>query len=137
MERTEDIHITLYPEQINNVKLYAKYHNIRSISQAYQQIIDDFFNHDDKSLRNDFILYLLTPLIFCILTTIVNISTFRVYTALLKQGLFYDELFMLSQAFMVISFLSIGVLIACVYLFRKKYIEHKKIVEVLDGNTNQ
>lgn len=117
-ERATSKIISLYPRHINAVKRFQDFKKFKGESEAYQYIIDDFF--EDKSARNDFILYFFVPLVFVILTTIVNLSTGHVYNILLKQGLFFDDLFILSQVFLIISFGSIGVLIASVYYLRCK-----------------
>ena len=135
VERTLCKNISLYPSHIENVKRYAKAKGYRGESEAYQDIIDDFFNKDDKQTKTDFILFIGVPFLFCMLTTIVNLSTEKVFNILIHQGIFADELYLLSRVFMVLSFGSIGILIACVYWYRKKYSEQKEHMEdIEDGD---
>lgn len=118
--------ISLYPKQIDAVERFSSFKNFKYEAEAYQYIIEDFFKHDDKLAKYDFILYLVVPIIFCVLTTITNLSTDKVFNILLEQGLFFDELYLLSRVFMILSFGSIGILIACVYWYRVKLIRHGK-----------
>jgi len=138
VERTTCKNISLYPRHIESVKRFQVFKKFKGESEAYQFIIDDFFSRDDKTVKQDFIMYLFIPLLFVILTTVVNLSTGRVYDTLLREGVFFDELFILSRVFMVISFSSIGVLIACIYWLRHKLISRSSFKkEILkDGNTD-
>jgi len=126
--------ISLYNTHISAVKSFAKYNNIRDTSKAYQYIIEDFFTKDDKKIKRDFILYLVVPIIFCIFTTFVNISTSNVYTNLLKNGIYYHELKILSDIFLILSVLSVSILAACIYWLRKIKLAQNTGVEY--GNTD-
>jgi len=132
IERAIDVHISLYPEQINNVKIYAEHKRFKSISQAYQFIIDRFFEDDDN--KKDVILFFFVPLLFVFLTTIVNLSTGRVYDILIRDGVFFDELMVLSRVFMLMSFGSIGILCACVYWLYVKRRDQKVFKGGLNGD---
>jgi hypothetical protein len=120
--------ISLYPRQINAVKNFSESNSFKYDSEGYQYIIDDFFNRDNKSVKYDFIVFLVVPIIFCVLTTIVNISTDKVFNILLEQGLYFYDLYILSRVFMVLSFGSIGVLIACVYWLRRKIVNNAEML---------
>ena len=138
VEITNYKNIIIYPNHLEKVKRFSLFKGYKGESEAYQYIIDDFFNSDDKQVKYDFILFFLTPLLFVVLTTVVNLSTSRVYDTLLREGFFFDELFVLSRVFMIISFGSIGILIACVYWLRRKLIDRnnfKKGVN-MDGDTS-
>ena len=123
-EKAQCVPISLYPNQINAVKRYAQYKDSYD-SEAIQHIIDDFFNKDDNTTKHNVILYLAVPILFCILTTIINIATDKVFNILLEAGFYFHELYILSRVFMVLSFGSIGVFLACFFLFYKKIKENR------------
>jgi len=134
VERTTNKNISLYPSHINQVKRFQVFKNFKGESEAYQFIIDSFFDNDDKTVRYNFILFLFVPLLFVVLTTVINLSTGKVYDILVRDGIFFDELFILSRVFMIISFSSIGVLIACVYWLHLKLKDRKSFMEGMNGN---
>jgi len=118
-ERAVSKTISLYPSQINAVERFAEFKKFKDFAKGYQFIIEDFFTKDDKKVKHDFMLFFIVPVIFCVLTTVVNIYTDRVFTNLIEQGFYYYELHILSRVFTVLSFGSIGILIACIYWLRK------------------
>lgn len=118
-ERAEPVTISLYPSHIKAVENYSKYKKYKHIAMAYQEVIEDFFTKDDKKIKYDFILFFIIPIIFCILTTFVNLSTNHVFTILVEKGIYFHELHMLSNIFMILSILSISMFIACIYWLRK------------------
>ena len=129
------ITISLYQDQINEVKNYSRYKQYKYDAEAYQHIINNFFEKDEKQVKNDFVLFFIVPLIFCVLTTIVNISTGKVFELLLEQGYYFNELFWLSSIFRILSFGSIGIFIACIYWLRKVKLS-RYIQEVDYGNSD-
>jgi hypothetical protein len=133
-DKAVGITISLYNSHIEMVKRFSKAKGFKYDAEAYQYIIDDFFSRDDKQARTDFILFIVIPFMFCLLTTIVNLSTSKVFDMLLSQGIYSQDFFILSRVFMIVSFGSIGVLISCVYWYRKKYSEQKEHMEMIDVN---
>jgi len=118
-ERAIPYTVSLYPKHIDIVKQFSRAKKFKYEAEGFQYIIEDFFNKDDKQVKQEFIIYLLAPLVFVILTTFVNIYTDKIYFNLLEHGIYYQDLHILSKVFMVLSFVSIGVFIACIYWLRK------------------
>lgn len=123
-DRAIAVNISLYPKQIENVRIFTEATKCRSLSEAYQYIIDDFFNKDKEQLKKQLMIYLFWPIIFCTFASFASIFTGNVNGILIKQGLYFDELYTLSQIFMVIGFGSVGILIASIYLLRNKMKEN-------------
>jgi hypothetical protein len=127
-ENTDDkaigVNISLYPKQIENVRIFSGGNKFHSLSEAYQYIIDDFFNKDKEQLKKQLMVYLFWPIVFCAFASFASIFTGKVNGILIKQGLYFDELYTLSQIFMVIGFGSVGILAASIYLLRNKMKEN-------------
>jgi hypothetical protein len=123
-DRAIGVNISLYPKQIENVRIFSESTKCDSLSEAYQYVIDDFFNRDRKQLKKEFMIYLFYPIIFCAFASLSAVFTSNVNRILLEKGLYFNELYILSQAFLVIGFGSISILIASIYLLRRKLIEN-------------
>ncbi|MBE3095358.1 MAG: hypothetical protein IMZ52_10040 [Actinobacteria bacterium] len=123
-ERAIGVSISLYPKQIENVRVFSEATKANSLAEAYQYIIDDFFNRDRKQLKKEFMVYLFYPIIFCAFASLSAVFTSNVNKILLEKGIYFNELYILSQVFLIIGFGSISVLIASIYLLRRKLIEN-------------
>lgn len=122
--KTEFFTITLYPAEIEAINL-LKNHKKFNFSETIRFIINEYFQRDNKKITKDFVFYLGYPLAFMVISLFASISTERLVNLLLEKSLYFNELYILSRVFLVMSFGSISIFVVSLYLLRRKFTEAK------------
>ena len=124
---SRSVNISLYESQINKVEQFLNHNKkFKSVSAFFQELIDDFFRTDNRSIFKDFMIYLGYPVVLMSLMLYVAAATDSVNKILINKGFFYSDLTNLSNMFYIIGFLFLGITIASVYfLWSKVQSEYK------------
>jgi len=117
----------LQPEDLNLLDRIASVKNV-GLSEAAHHVFREYDSWEDRQVKKDFVFYLVYPLVFMVFSTAVSVLTEHLVGILMEKGFYFNELYLFNRVFNVISFGSISIFIACVYLLRKKWVEAK------DGN---
>jgi len=114
------VNLSLYQRHVDKVNRYVKEHKKYngSNSKFVQEIIDNY--GEDTGLKRYVSTYLIYPIILCSVGLFGAVSTQNLIEILVKQSLYFDELYVLNRVFTIISFGFLSVLMASFYIMKKK-----------------
>lgn len=116
-DKAKSSNFSLYPKHIEKIEKYAN-ETDQDKSTALQNIINDFFKNRTKSIRQYLIYYFIVPLTFGALALGTAIYTTNMVTILWNKGIYFNELYVLNRFYTVVGFLTIGLMIAGLYILR-------------------
>ena len=117
------VNISLYENQINKMeKLIKKSLRFRTPSALLQHMVDEYFKKVHGSKIRLFLSYCGYPLIIMATLLYIAMSTVRLNTILVRQGVYFEELYVQQQIYYILGFLWLSIFAASIwtYIVKKK-----------------
>jgi len=111
------VSISIKESKRNQILSHVKKHNYRSEAALWDEIINYFFNKDKKGVLKNFMVFMGYPLLIVGLMLYVSLTTQNANEILIKQGYYFNELYLANQVFYIIGFAFLGLTMPLTYLF--------------------
>lgn len=123
-DRAISFSLSIYESDLEKANQFAKKHpNLRTQAEVFRCILQRFFKYKENEIKKDLIFYFVYPVIFGALISFYTLMTQRLINILSEKGLFFAELLDLNRISVIFGALVIGIIVAGIYVLRKKWYE--------------